>query len=433
MPTPRLNWVLLPAVACFIAASAGCSTAPTTSSAKTPMHPASLERITRTVQAEIDAARLPGAVLLIHKDGQTALHKALGKRDPEAAGAMPLDAIFRIYSMTKPMVSVGLMMLVEDGKVTLSDPVSKYLPEFKDLMLGVEKKDAAGNAVLERVPLAKVPGGREPTVQDLMRHTSGLTYGIFGKSLLKSEYLQAGVEQGRLSNTEFSKKLATLPLAYLPGTVWEYSRATDLVGALIERVSGQTLAAYLGARVTGPLGMKDTGFYVPEASLARLAQPFKQDPESKAAVRLLDVTRPPVYESGGGGMVSTATDYLRFARMLLGGGEVDGVRLLSRKTVQLMTSDHLGPDVIRASRVIGATTGYIPGAGNGFGLGFSVRLVDGEASNAGSAGDYAWGGLGGTYFWIDPKENLIAIGMIQGPFQREAFRNLLKNQVYGAF
>ena len=409
------------------------TTAQTPQANAKPMHTASLERLTKVVQADIASGRLPGAVMLIHKDGKTVLHQALGKRDPDASDAMQPDSIFRIYSMTKPIVSVGLMMLVEDGKVQLGDPIAKYLPEFKNLSLGVEKKDASGSVTLVATPLAQIPGAREPTVHDLMRHTSGLTYGIFGKSLLKTQYLQAGVEQGRLSNTEFSKRLATLPLAYLPGSTWEYSRSTDLVGALIERVSGQTLAAYVQARILAPLGMKDTAFWTPAEQQNRVAQPFKVDPDTKQPVRLLDVTQAPVYESGGGGMVSTAADYLRFTRMLLAGGTLDGVRLLSSKTIALMTTDHLGADVLRVSRVIGATTGYVPGAGYGFGLGFGVRLADGEASNAGSAGDYAWGGLGGTYFWIDPKENLIGIWMIQAPFQREYYRNLFKNLVYGAF
>jgi CubicO group peptidase (beta-lactamase class C family) len=397
------------------------------------MHTPSLERITRIVQADIDAGRLPGAVMLVHKDGKTHLNQALGKRDPSAADPMRTDSIFRIYSMTKPVASVGLMMLVEDGLVQIADPVARYLPEFEDLTLGVVGRDDVGQPLLERIPLGEVPC-RAPTVQDLLRHTSGLTYGIFGESMVKSEYRKAGVEQGRLTNTEFSKRLATLPLAYAPGTVWEYSRSTDLVGALIERVSGKTLGVYLQERIFGPLGMVDTGFAVPPAQQARVAQPFAIDPDSTTlAVRLLDTSKIPVYESAGGGLLSTAPDYLRFARMLLAGGTLDGVRILSAKTIGLMTSDHLGADTIRASRVPGANTDYIPGPGYGFGLGFAVRLTDGQASNPGSAGDYAWGGLAGTYFWNDPKEKLIAIWMMQGPYQREYYRGLFKNLVYGAF
>ncbi len=398
------------------------------------MHTPSLERITRIVQADIDARRLPGAVMLVHQDGKTVLDQALGKRDPGAPDAMRTDTIFRIYSMTKPIASVALMMLVEDGLVQIADPVAKYLSEFEALTLGVQGRDDVGQPQLERIPLSELPGTRAPTVQDLLRHTSGLTYGIFGESMVKSEYRKAAVEQGKLTNTEFSRRLATLPLAYAPGTVWEYSRSTDVVGALIERVSGQTLGAYLQARIFGPLGMVDTGFAAPPAQHSRIAQPFAIDPDSATlAVRLLDTSKVPVYESAGGGLLSTAPDYLRFARMLLAGGTLDGVRILSPKTIGLMTSDHLGADIIRASRVPGANTDYIPGPGYGFGLGFAVRLADGEASNPGSAGDYAWGGLAGTYFWNDPKEKLTAIWMMQGPYQREYYRNLFKNLVYGAF
>jgi CubicO group peptidase (beta-lactamase class C family) len=398
------------------------------------MHTPSLERITRIVQSDIDAGRLPGAVMLVHKDGKIVLDQALGKRDPDALDPMRTDSIFRIYSMTKPIASVGLMMLVEDGLVQIADPVAKYLPEFEGLTLGVEGRDEVGQPQLERIPLTELPGARQPTVQDLLRHTSGITYGIFGDSLVNSAYRKSGIEQGKLTNTEFSERLATLPLAYAPGTVWEYGRSTDVVGALIERVSGQTLGAYLQARIFGPLGMVDTGFAVPVAQQTRVAQPFATDPDSTTlTVRLLDTSKVPVYESAGGGLLSTAPDYLRFARMLLAGGTLDGVRILSAKTIALMTSDHLGADIIRASRAARASTEYIPGAGYGFGLGFAVRVADGEASNAGSLGDYAWGGLAGTYFWNDPKENLIAIWMMQGPYQREYYRNLFKSMVYGAF
>jgi CubicO group peptidase (beta-lactamase class C family) len=397
------------------------------------MNQPSLERMVRTVQSDIDAGRLPGAVIVVCKNGTTFLSKALGKRDPQASDPLCVDSIFRIYSMTKPIASVGLMQLVEEGKVQIADPVAKYLPEFEGLTLGVAGRDDVGQPVLERIPLSQLAATRAPTVQDLLRHTSGLTYGIFGESQVKATYRKAEIEQGKLTNTEFSQRLATLPLAYAPGTVWEYGRSTDIVGALIERVSGQTLGVYLQERIFGPLGMHDTGFALPAVKQARVAQPFAIDPDSATlAVRLLDTNKVPVYESAGGGLLSTAPDYLRFSSMLLAGGTLDGVRILSSKTIALMTSDHLGADIIRASRAPGANTEYLPGPGYGFGLGFAVRVSDGEAVNAGSVGDYAWGGLAGTYFWNDPKENLTAIWMMQGPYQREYYRNLFKNMVYAA-
>jgi CubicO group peptidase (beta-lactamase class C family) len=390
----------------------------------------SLANITRTVQADIDAGRLPGVVMVLHRNGQTLLNQALGLRDPKAPDPMRTDSIFRIYSMTKPIVSIALMMLVEQGKVQLSDPVARYLPEFTNLNLGIEVLDSAGQKVLQRQPLADV-SAQVPTVLDLLRHTSGMTYGSFGDSLLKTEYIEAGVESERLSNTELAQRLASLPLAYAPGTIWEYSRATDVLGALIEHVSGHSLGTFLQARILGPLGMIDTGFSVPAAQQARIAQPFAIDPDSQQAVKLQDLTRVPVFESGGGGLMSTAGDYLRFTRMLLASGTLDGTRIVSAQTVGLMTRDHLGPQVIRASRAL-SPSDYTPGPGYGFGLGFAVRLDDDQATMAGNPGDYHWGGLAGTHFWNDPKENLSAIWMMQAPYQREHYRSWFKNMVYTA-
>ena len=406
-----------------------CSTiAPTQSAIAQQMNPAALQKLDALIARDVANARLPGAVMLVYRDGKVVHERAIGNLNGDGKTAMPADAIFRIYSMSKPIVSVGLMMLVEDGRVKLSDPISVYMPEFKTMQLGVENKDASGTLVLE-----KVASPRIPTVQDLLRHTSGLTYGVFGKSLVKSEYLKAGIHKNEMTNTQLAQTLATLPLAYEPGTVWEYSRSTDLVGSLIERVSGQTLGVYLQQRILGPLQMKDSGFNVPADKQNRIAEAFKIDPDSKQAVSLLNLDKPAVFESGGGGMVSTAADYLRFSRMVLNGGELDGVRILSPQTIKVMGSDHLGADVMRASRAPGASTGYGPGPGFGFGLGYAVRTTEGEAFNAGNVGEINWGGLGGTYFWIDPKTNLIAIWMMQAPGQRVHYRHVFKDMVYGAF
>jgi CubicO group peptidase (beta-lactamase class C family) len=246
---------------------------------------------------------------------------------------------------------------------------------------------------------------------------------VFGKNLVKEEYRKAGVDSWDQSNAEFIKKLATVPLMSQPGTQWEYSRSVDVLGVVIERVSGITLEQFVQARILKPLGMKDTGFWVPAEKQSRIAEAFATDPDSKQPVNLIDVRQAPKLLSGGGGMVSTAADYLRFCRMVLNGGELDGVRILSRKTVEYMTTDHTGG-------VRGPT--YLPGAGYGFGLGFAVRLADGLASTPGSAGDLNWGGLGGTYFWIDPKEKLIAIWMMQAPGQRVYYRGIFRDMVYAA-
>ncbi len=405
-----------------------CANLPGGASDAKPMNSAALQKLDNVIAADIANGRLPGAVMLVYRDGKVVHQRAMGVLNAETKAPMPADGIFRIYSMTKPIVSVGLMMLVEDGKVRLDDPISVYMPEFKTMQLGVEKKDASGNMVLERVPSPRVP-----TVQDLLRHTAGITYGVFGKSLVKSEYLKAGIHKNEMNNTQLAQTLAALPLAYVPGTMWEYSRSTDLLGSLIERVSGQTLGVYLQQRILGPLGMKDSGFNVPADKQNRIAEPFKIDPDSKQAVNLLNLTKPAVFESGGGGMVSTAADYLRFTLMVLNGGELDGVRILSPQTIKSMHSDHLGADLIRASKVPGASTGYLPGPAFGFGLGYAVRMADGEGANTGNVGEINWGGAGGTYFWIDPKANLIAIWMTQAPGQRVHYRHIFKNMVYGAF
>jgi CubicO group peptidase (beta-lactamase class C family) len=368
-----------------------------------------LARLDNAIRADVERGRIPGVVMMVQRDGQLAHSRTFGRQDPQSGAPMREDSIFRIYSMTKPIVSVGIMMLVEEGRITLSDPVSKHIPELKGLRVGVEK---GGN-------LEIVAAQREPTIQDLLRHTSGFTYGVFGKSAVKELYTKNGVDSSDHSNAELVQKLAKVPLMYQPGTTWEYGRSTDVLGHVIEKVSGQPLDAWLQARILGPLGMKDTAFYADTARQPRIAEAFAKDPDSGAPNNLLNVREPPKYLAGGQGLVSTAADYIRFGQMLLNGGELGGVRLLSRKTVNLMTSDHLGG-------IRGPTAGY------GFGLGFAVRLADGVSPIEGSAGDYNWAGLGGTYFWVDPKERLVAVWMMQAPGPRNYYRELFRNLVYGA-
>ena len=360
-----------------------------------------LKQLSAQISAEAQSGAIPGAVILVARNGKIVYTDAIGLQDPSSGVPMKMDSIFRIASMTKPIVSVGAMMLVEEGKLVLADPVSKYLPELKGLKVGAENRDAAGNGVLEEVAAV-----REMTVQDLLRHTSGFTYGIFGKSLVKQRYVDANVDLDRnQTNSEHVGRLAKLPLAYQPGTTWEYSRSTDVLGAVIERVTGQTLDVFLFEGILKPLGMKDTGFSVDPAKHARTAEAFAADPETKSPVVLPDVRTPPRFLCGGACMVSTATDYYRFLQMLLNGGELEGVRILSRKSVELMTSDHVGTRIARGE----LSPGY------GFGLGFTVRIAPGEASSLGTVGDYGWGGLYGTSFFVDPKERLIGILMMQRP------------------
>jgi CubicO group peptidase (beta-lactamase class C family) len=387
---------------------------------ETSLDPTRLQHITQAVQADIDAGRIPGAVMLIAHHDKVVYEAALGMQDPAAGVPMTMDTIFRIYSMTKPIVSVAGMMLVEQGRLLISDPVSKHLPELGQPAVGVVGAGRDGRPMLQTVAAQ-----REMTVHDLLRHTSGLTYGIFGASLVKSTYSEAGVERKDVTNAEMVRRLATVPLAYQPGTIWEYSRSTDVLGALIERISGMGLDEFLQQRILGPLDMKDSGFWVPQAQQHRVAEAFDTDPDSGAAIRLIDVRSKPDFLSGGGGMVSTARDYLRFARMLSNHGSLDGVRILSRKTVQYMTSDHLGD--LPGAR---ATPDFLPGPGYGFGLGFAVRIANGDAIVPGSLGDYNWSGMAGTYFWIDPVEDLMAIWLMQAPEQRAHYRQLFRNMVY---
>jgi CubicO group peptidase (beta-lactamase class C family) len=387
-------------------------------SIKPPFSPAGLLRLDRAIDAEIDAGRIPGATLLLAR-GDVVREKSYGRQGPDGAALMTLDAIFRIYSMTKPVVSVAIMMLAEQGRLLISDPVSRYFPALAKVQ--VARSDADGKLVLD-------PCVRAMTIQDLLRHTAGLTYGIFGAaSHVKAAYLASGIDSGHMSNADLVACLATLPLAFQPGTTWEYSRATDVLGALIEKISGQTLDVFLDEHIFTPLQMPDTGFWVAPEQQHRLAEPFAIDPVTHKAVRLIDVRKRPVFLSGGGGLVSTAADYLRFARMLQGAGELDGVRLLSRKTVAFMTSDHL-VQMPQAS----AGPGYLPGPGYGFGLGFAVRTAIGGAWTPGSVGDFHWSGLAGTYFWIDPQEDLIAIWLMQAPEQRDRFRQLVRNLVHAS-
>jgi CubicO group peptidase (beta-lactamase class C family) len=402
--------------------TAASITSPPAAFSTSGLDPERLQHITRAVQADIDAGRIPGAVMLISHQDKLVYETALGKQDPAGNAPMSIDTIFRIYSMTKPIVSVAVMMLVEEGRLLISQPVSAYLPELGQPGVGVQGADREGRPVLETVAAHK-----EMTVQDLLRHTSGLTYGIFGESMVKSTYAEAGVERRDVTNDELVRRLAKVPLAYQPGTVWEYSRSTDVLGALVERISGMALDEFLQQRILGPLGMKDSGFWVPADQQHRIAEAFDTDPDSGVEVKLLNVRSKPAFLSGGGGMVSTAHDYLRFARMLANHGTLDGVRILSRKTVQYMTSDHLGD--LPGARM---TPDFLPGPGYGFGLGFAVRIADGDAIVPGSLGDYNWSGLAGTYFWVDPAENLVAIWLMQAPEQRAHYRQLFRNLVYAA-
>jgi len=347
---------------------------------------------------------------------------------------MKPDAIFRIFSMTKPVASVAVMMLAEEGKIDVMAPVSLYLPEFKDVKVGVEKPDPATG----QTTLALEDPHRPITVQDLLRHTSGIVYGPFGTSLVHQAYNRANLFDPGQTLAEFVTKLAKLPLAHQPGTVWEYGMSVDALGRIVEVVSGLPFDQFIEERITRPLKMPDTAFYLTGAQAPRLAE-MQIDPATGKRPPMADpaenLTKEKVkFFSGGGGLLSTASDYARFCQMLSNGGELDGVRLLSPKTLAVMTSDQLNPDMCRVG-MLPATQDLAPlvELGQSFGLGFAVRVDPGRSPVSGSVGDYFWAGAAGTYFWIDPKEKMYAVFMLQMPFveaghYRRAFREL----VYGA-
>ncbi|MBK9573780.1 MAG: beta-lactamase family protein [Rhodoferax sp.] len=390
------------------------STAPANGSGFCPMR---LQRLSAVLQAEVDRQRLPGAVALIARHGQTVMFESLGQQDPAAGTPMQPGSIFRIYSMTKPIVSVAAMMLAEQGRLLLNDPVSKYLPEF------------AAQQVCHRVEghVKLQPVRRGATVQDLLRHTAGLTYEFLGSAPVQRQYAQTRIGSRERNNAELSAALAGLPLVAEPGTVWEYSRATDVLGRIIEVISGQTLGQFLQSQVFEPLGMHETWFNVPPEQRHRVAEPFARDPDGGMQMRVYNLDEPCSLESGGGGLLCTTADYARFLQFMLNQGELDGTRLLGPRTVAYMTADHLGQIPING----GGARDLLP-MGYGFGLGFAVRQSVGIAPAPGSAGTYYWGGLGGTTFFVDPVQDLFAILMVQAPNQREHYRMLFANLVYAA-
>jgi CubicO group peptidase (beta-lactamase class C family) len=385
-----------------------------------------LNRLTETFQRDVDAGEIPGAVVLVARNGKIAYEKAFGYQSREGNVPMKSDAIFRIASMSKPITSVAVMMLVEEGKIDLSAPVSQYLPEFSDLRVGAE-----------RAPLK-----RPMTVQDLLRHTSGLTYEFFAEDAsVKQAYEGAKVFNFDQSLADMVAKLTKLPLVHQPGTAWEYSMSTDVLGRIVEVASGTGFDQFVQERIAKPLNLTATGFLVNQTQAAHVAEPQVDPATGKRPAMIVDnLTNKPKWLSGGGGMVSTAEDYARFCQMLLNGGELDGVRLLSPKTVELMTSDHLPPGVTYNPGFIALLQDQAPTPemGEGFGLGFLVRKEVGHNPLPGSVGDFSWSGAHGTYFWVDPKERLVATLMVQNPFDEKGlaksahYRHEMRNLVYQA-
>jgi len=398
------------------------------------MSSARLKNVKASLQAEVDKGNIPGAVVMINRKGKLVYSEVVGYQDKTTNKLMSKDSIFRIYSMTKPLASVAAMILVEEGKMQLADPISKFMPEFANMQVSVANKDSSGN-----VEYTLVPATKPITVQDLLRHTSGIGYPeITANPNIKKAYTDAGLyvaggtdyDQRRVTPQEMISGIAKAPLNTQPGTNWEYGMSVDLLGRVVEVVSGKRLGDFLQERVFAPLQMKDTTFSVSADKKSRIAEPFATDPFNKTPIKLLDVTIKPNNDSGGAGAAGTAGDYLNFASMMLNGGELNGQRILSPMTVNLMASDMLGNRTavpLSPGQLLMGVDGYT------FGLGFMVRQGQGLASVDGSTGEYMWAGAAGTFFWIDPKEQMAVVVMSQvpGPI-RPYYRRMIKQLVSSA-
>jgi CubicO group peptidase (beta-lactamase class C family) len=383
-----------------------------------------LQRIGEYFREQIASGKIPGAILLIRQHDKPVYHEFFGVRDLATKLPMTDDTIFRLHSMTKPITSVVAMMLVDEGKLRLDDPVAKYIPSFAEAKVGVEKKAANGDKTLDLVP-----ANRPITIVDLMTHTSGITYGFYGESMVRQLYRDAKIYDGDFDNAEFVERIARLPLAVQPGTEWDYGHSTDILGRIIEVVSGKPLLQFEKDNLLGPLGMTNTSFFVSDpAKFKMIAQPMPDD----SAFRVGFESNPEVprkWQSGGGGMVSTMADYARFSQMLLNGGSFDGKQYLSPKAFALMASDHIGP-----GSGVGHDFFYFPGDGFGYGLGFGVRTGPGNAKPPppGSLGELKWDGAGGCYFVIDRKQDMFFVLMEQTPSERGRIQREVKKLIYEA-
>jgi CubicO group peptidase (beta-lactamase class C family) len=383
-----------------------------------------LRRIGDFFRGEIAGGKIPGAILLIQQHGKPVYHEFFGVRDVATRLPMTDDTIFRLYSMSKPITSVAAMMLVDAGKLKLDDPLAKYIPSFGKAKVGVEKKNDSGDKVLELVPV-----NRPITIQDLMTHTSGIVYGFYGDGMVRRLYDKARLHDGDFDNAEFAERIARLPLAVQPGTLWDYGHSTDILGRVIEIVSGKSLLHFEQDNLLGPLGMTDTSFFVADpAKFKMIAQPMLDDSDFMTGFDR-NPALPRKWESGGGGMLSTMADYARFSQMLLNGGSLDGRHYLSPKAFELIASDHVGPGTGISHEVF-----YFPGDGFGYGLGFAVRTGPGKARPPppGSLGELKWDSASGCYFAIDRKQDMFFVLMEQTPTERGRIQATVKQLIYEA-
>ena len=384
------------------------------------LSPAALKRLGDIIREEIANGKIPGAILLIQQHGKPIMFECFGMRDPDTGQPMTPDTIFQIHSMSKAVTSVAAMMLVDEGKLALDDPVSNYIRSFADTKVGVDISDEAGKRPLKLVPLK-----RPITIRDLLRHTSGMTYGFFGESQVQKLYTDPLLYAGDFDNAEFADRLAIMPLADQPATRWNYSHSTDVLGRVVEVASGQTLYQFEKQRLFDPLGMSNTAYYVADqAKWPLIAKTFLARRFTVAGIR--DPTVPRRWESGGAGLVSTIDDYARFLQMLLNGGELDGKRYLKRETVALMTSDQIGP----ATGIIHDPF-YFPGPDSGFGLGFAVRTSPPPGTNW-PLGEYRWSGAAGSFYFVDPVDDMFGIFMVMAPTEAGRIQLHLKTIMFEA-
>jgi CubicO group peptidase (beta-lactamase class C family) len=387
-------------------------------------NPQKLERVGDYFREQIATGKIPGAILLIQQHGKPVYHEFFGVQDVVSKQPMTDQTIFRLFSMTKAITSVAAMMLVDEGKLPLEDPIANYIPSFANVKVGVEKKNEDGTKTLELVP-----PNRPPTILDLMRHTSGITYGFYGDSLVRKAYAAANLYGGDFDLAEFAERIAKLPLHDQPGSLWQYGHSTDVLARIMEIVSGKTLLEVEREKLLDPLGMKDTGFFVTDPEKRKLiAQPMPNDSEFRVG-RENNPEVPKKWQSASGGMVSTMSDFARFAQMLLDGGKFEGKTYLSPKAFELMTTDHVGP-----GSGVGRDYFYFPGDGFGFGLGLAVRTDPGNAKPPppGSLGELKWDGASGCYFVIDRKQDMFFVLLEQTPSQRQPIQKAVKQLIYEA-
>lgn len=414
----------MPLVAAMVVAGSGVQArAQANPSAPTPSA-AKLERLSQFFDNEVTTGKLAGAVVLIQQHGRPVYLKSFGVRDVATKLPMTPDTIFAVHSMTKPITNLAAMMLIDEGKLALADPLSRYIPEYADVKVGVASKTSEGVAILERAP-----PNRPVTIEDLMRHTSGISYDYIGSDLIMMAYRDGNIFAGNFDNKDLAERIARLPLARQPGTLWRYGFSTDVLGRVIEIVSGKSLYQFLKERILDPLGMTSTKFVLQGAAeMARMAEPLPDD----SVLRLAGEERRKhsAWESGGGGLLSTITDYARFSQMLLNGGKLDGKQYLSPAAFRQMTTDHIGP-----GSGVGRDYYYFPGDGFGYGYGLAVRVEPGNAKPPppGSIGELKWDSGSGTYFGVDPKLDMVYILMEQTQEQRSRITPSFKALVYDAF